>query len=70
MIDSQKELERLKKKKEQLLETVHKLKQNMSATDYSTKVPIEVQKTNQEKLLNNQGELEQLAEAMELLLKM
>ena len=70
MIDPQKELERLKKKEEQLTEVVLKLKQSISAADYNTKVPEEVQKTNQEKLLNNEGELEQLAEAMETLLKM
>ncbi|XP_033219873.1 valine--tRNA ligase isoform X2 [Belonocnema kinseyi] len=70
LIDPQKELERLKKKEEQLAEVVQKLKQSMSAADYNTKVPEEVQKTNQDKLLNNEGELEQLTEAMETLLKM
>lgn len=70
LIDPQKELERLKKKEEQLKEVVQRLQQSMSAADYSTKVPVEVQKTNEEKLFNNKGELDQLIEAMETLLKM
>lgn len=70
LIDPQKELERLKKKEEQLKEAVQRLEQSMSATDYSTKVPEEVQKMNDEKLFNNKGELSQLCEAMETLLKM
>ncbi|XP_051153202.1 valine--tRNA ligase isoform X1 [Leptopilina boulardi] len=70
LIDPQKELERLKKKEEQLKEAVQRLEQSMSAADYSTKVPDEVQKINDEKLFNNKGELDQLTEAMETLLKM
>lgn len=67
LIDPQKELEKLGKKEELLTGTIQKLKQAMVASDYETKVPAEVQKLNQEKLVNNEGELERLAEAMQTL---
>lgn len=39
----------------------------MAINDYSTKVPVDVQKQNTEKLMNSEGELERLAEAKEAL---
>lgn len=47
--------------------TIQKLKQAIAASDYQTKVPIEVQKNNSDKLVNSEGELERLAEAMQAL---
>lgn len=67
LIDPQKELTKLEKKKEALSQTITKLQQAMAADDYSTKVPAEVQKTNSEKLAQSQGEIDRLQAAMETL---
>ncbi|XP_041978803.1 valine--tRNA ligase isoform X2 [Aricia agestis] len=67
LIDPQKEITKLEKKKETLSQTISKLQQAMAADDYSTKVPAEVQKANSEKLTQSQGELERLNAAMESL---
>lgn len=67
LIDPQIESAKLGKKKELLTSTILKLKQAISANDYTTKVPVDVQKANSEKLENSEGELERLAEAMEAL---
>lgn len=47
--------------------TIKKLKQAMSSADYNVKVPAEVQETDKEKLLNSEGEMQRLIEAMEAL---
>ncbi|XP_044001066.1 valine--tRNA ligase isoform X2 [Aphidius gifuensis] len=67
LIDPQIESAKLGKKKELLTSTILKLKQAISASDYTTKVPVDVQTANSEKLENSEGELERLAEAMEAL---
>ncbi|XP_068633756.1 valine--tRNA ligase isoform X2 [Battus philenor] len=67
LIDPQKEISKLEKKKETLSQTINKLQQAMAAEDYSVKVPAEVQKANTEKLSQSQGELERLNTAMETL---
>ena len=67
LIDPIKELEKLKKKEEQLSSTIQKLKQAMSSADYNVKVPAEVQVTDKEKLVTSEGEMERLIEAMESL---
>ncbi|XP_058803896.1 valine--tRNA ligase isoform X3 [Phymastichus coffea] len=67
IIDPVKELEKLKKKEDQLKGTIQKLKQAMSSTDYSVKVPAEVQEMDKEKVLSNEGEMQRLVEAMEAL---
>ncbi|XP_063891954.1 valine--tRNA ligase isoform X1 [Helicoverpa armigera] len=67
LIDPQKEIAKLEKKKESLSQTIAKLQQAMAAEDYTTKVPAEVQKTNSEKLAQSQGEIERLQAAMETL---
>ncbi|XP_015600772.1 valine--tRNA ligase isoform X1 [Cephus cinctus] len=67
LVDPEKELEKLEKKNEYLVGTINKLKQAMVASDYSIKVPADVQASNQEKLVNSEGELERLCEAMEAL---
>ncbi|KAK0180207.1 hypothetical protein PV327_005873 [Microctonus hyperodae] len=67
LIDPVKELEKLGKKEEQLSATIQRLKQSMAASDYSTKVPTEVQTSNTEKLFNTEGELESLTQAISAL---
>ncbi|XP_016841335.1 valine--tRNA ligase isoform X2 [Nasonia vitripennis] len=67
LIDPVKELEKLKKKEEQLAATIKKLQQAMSSADYSIKVPAEVQEADKTKLLTSEGEVQRLVEAMESL---
>ncbi|XP_026327142.1 valine--tRNA ligase isoform X2 [Hyposmocoma kahamanoa] len=67
LIDPQKEIAKLDKKKESLTQTINKLQQAMAAEDYTTKVPDEVQKTNTEKLTQSLGEMERLLKAVETL---
>ncbi|XP_075977591.1 valyl-tRNA synthetase isoform X1 [Anticarsia gemmatalis] len=67
LIDPQKEITKLEKKKETLSQTISKLQQAMAADDYTTKVPAEVQKANSEKLTQSQGEIDRLQAAMETL---
>ncbi|XP_023954262.2 valine--tRNA ligase isoform X2 [Bicyclus anynana] len=67
LIDPQKEITKLEKKKESLSQTISKLQQAISADDYTTKVPLEVQKLNSEKLTQSQGEMERLQAAVETL---
>lgn len=66
-MEPEKELAKLEKKKEVLKGSINKLKQAMSAADYATKVPADVQVANTEKLASSEGELERLIEAMEAL---
>ncbi|XP_046965705.1 valine--tRNA ligase [Vanessa cardui] len=67
LIDPVKEITKLEKKKDTLTQTIHKLQQAISADDYITKVPPEVQKSNTEKLTQSQGEIERLQAAIETL---
>lgn len=67
MIDAKIELEKLRKKKEQLDEIVQKLNQELSMPDYDVKVPLSVQESNQEKLSRSQGELIRIIDAMAIL---
>ncbi|CAG4959183.1 unnamed protein product [Parnassius apollo] len=67
LIDPQKEIAKIEKKKEALSQTINKLQQAMAAEDYTVKVPTEVQKSNTEKLSQSQGELERLNKAVETL---
>ncbi|XP_059052119.1 valine--tRNA ligase isoform X1 [Achroia grisella] len=67
LIDPQKEITKLEKKKETLFQTINKLQQAIAAEDYTTKVPIEVQKNNTEKLSQSQGEIQRLEKAIETL---
>lgn len=64
MIDPKKELEKLQKKEGQLIEIIRKLKQDLAVPDYDVKVPLDVQKNNQEKLANNEGELQRISDAV------
>ncbi|XP_048478655.1 valine--tRNA ligase isoform X1 [Plutella xylostella] len=67
LIDPQKEITKLEKKKDLLTQTITKLNQAMAADDYTTKVPADVQKNNSEKLTQSQGEIEKLEAAIERL---
>lgn len=64
MIDPKKELEKLQKRKGQLIEIIQKLKQDLAVPDYDVKVPLDVQKNNKEKLMNNEGELQRIIDAV------
>ncbi|XP_034193074.1 valyl-tRNA synthetase [Osmia lignaria lignaria] len=64
LIDPKKELEKLCKKKEQLLDIIHKTKQAMEVPDYNVKVPLDVQNSNKEKLINSEGELKRITDAI------
>lgn len=67
MIDTTKEVEKLKKKSDLLTQTVEKLQKSMSVADYDTKVPDDVKTANKEKLKQSQDELDRLAEAIGVL---
>ncbi|XP_063624402.1 valine--tRNA ligase isoform X1 [Cydia splendana] len=67
LIDPQKEISKLEKKKDTLSQTITKLCQAMAAEDYATKVPADVQKGNSEKLAQSQGEIARLQAAIETL---
>ncbi|KAH0548688.1 valine--tRNA ligase isoform X2 [Cotesia glomerata] len=60
IVDTTQEAKKQKKKEEQLKAIIEKLESAMSADDYSTKVPAEVQKQNSEKLATSKAELKQL----------
>nr|XP_003700613.1 PREDICTED: valine--tRNA ligase isoform X1 [Megachile rotundata] len=64
LIDPKKELEKLCKKEEQLLDIINKTKQAMEVPDYNIKVPLDVQNSNKEKLLNSEGELQRITDAI------
>uniref|UniRef100_A0A0A9XL90 Valine--tRNA ligase n=2 Tax=Lygus hesperus TaxID=30085 RepID=A0A0A9XL90_LYGHE len=70
MIDPLKEIQKLEKKKEFLVQSISKLETAMSSKDYEAKVPEEIRFVNQEKLVQNKGELDKLAEALEVLAKL
>ncbi|XP_076244196.1 valyl-tRNA synthetase [Calliopsis andreniformis] len=64
LIDPKKELEKLGKKEEQLIEMIQNTKKAMEVPDYNTKVPLDVQTSNKEKLINNEGELQRISDAI------
>lgn len=64
LIDPEKEIVKLQKKKEFLDKTVESLNKQMLAADYSTKVPTEVQEANKEKLEQSESEIKRIIEAM------
>nr|CAD7263237.1 unnamed protein product [Timema shepardi] len=64
LIEPEKELSKLNKKRETLEQQVTKLNQVMSASDYEVKVPVEVRQTNSEKLIASEGELSRLQAAV------
>ncbi|XP_047503607.1 valine--tRNA ligase isoform X1 [Pieris napi] len=67
LVDAEKEIVKLEKKKEALEQSLKKLKQSMAVDDYETKVPLDVQKTNSEKLTTTEGEMLRLETAIQTL---
>ena len=67
LIDPKKELEKLNKKEEQLIDIIHKTKQAMEVPEYNVKVPLDIQNSNKEKLRNNEGELQRVIDALSVL---
>lgn len=67
LIEVDKELGKMQKKKEQLEVTIVKLDQSMEAVDYAVKVPIEIQESNTEKLSQAKSEIERIDSAMKTL---
>lgn len=67
LIDPKKELEKLSKKEEQLIDIIHKTKQAMEVPEYNVKVPLDIQNSNKEKLRNNEGELQRVIDALSVL---
>ncbi|KAJ6627764.1 Valine--tRNA ligase [Pseudolycoriella hygida] len=64
LIEIDKELAKMQKKKEQLEGTILKLDQSMAAADYTVKVPIDIQESNTEKLSQAKCEIERINSAM------
>lgn len=64
VIDVKKEAERLQTKKEKLVGPLSKLKELMQAADYADKVPSEVRDANSEKLVQLEGELAKVIDAI------
>lgn len=67
LIDPAKEIQKIEKKIEFLINTKTKLDQAMAIPEYTTKVPEDVQKTNTDKLTQTITELERLQVAMQAL---
>ncbi|KAH8325147.1 hypothetical protein KR074_003395 [Drosophila pseudoananassae] len=67
LVEADKEIAKLQKKRDQLVQTVGKLTQASQAADYATKVPAEVQAANETKLTESQAEIERIAAAIETL---
>lgn len=67
LIEADKEIAKLAKKKDILVQTVMKLNQSMQMADYASKVPIDVQTSNSEKLTQSEAEIQRIVDAMETL---
>jgi len=67
LVEADKEIAKLQKKSDQLVQTVGKLTQAIQAADYATKVPAEVQEANETKLCESRAEIERIAAAIETL---
>lgn len=67
LIEVDKELQKLEKKRSQLDQTVIRLNQAMQANDYAAKVPVDVQKANIDKLQASESEVNRIVAAMEAL---
>ncbi|KAK9500425.1 hypothetical protein O3M35_001693 [Rhynocoris fuscipes] len=66
LIDLDKEMEKLKKKKENIIQVINKLETLMTSDDYK-KVPEDVKALNSEKLNQNKIELEKVEDAFKIL---
>lgn len=67
IIEADKEIAKLDKKREGLEQTINKLKQKMSLEDYSKKVPENIQQENSENLSQSEIEVERIKTAMDAL---
>ncbi|SPP72882.1 blast:Valine--tRNA ligase [Drosophila guanche] len=67
LVEADKEIAKLQKKGDQLVQTVGKLTQAMQASDYASKVPAEVQTANETKLTESRAEIERITAAIETL---
>lgn len=67
VVDPAKEIERMTQKEEKLQSQLSKLKAAMAASDYTTKVPLEVQTANLEKVRQTEGELTRIVESISTL---
>lgn len=70
LIEPSKEITKLQKKIDFLQGTQKKLNQMINAADYSSKVPVEVQQSNAEKLAQTLIEIERIESAIAALQKM
>lgn len=67
LIDPQKEVAKLQKKKETLESSVANLNKLIASADYSTKVPADVQASNKEKLEQSESEISRIITALDQL---
>lgn len=67
LIKADKELEKLEKKRTQLNQTIDRINQAINASDYTTKVPAEVQQSNKDKLTESEAEITRINAAIESL---
>ncbi|GAB6021894.1 Valine--tRNA ligase [Chamberlinius hualienensis] len=67
IIDPAKEIVKLEQKQERLSGQLGKLKTSMQLADYETKVPEEVKKSNQDKAIQLEGEMNKVIEAIQSL---
>lgn len=67
IIEADKEIGKLEKKREQLQQTIVKLQQKMSVADYEKKVPQSIQEDNTETLKQSEVEVDRIGQAIEAL---
>lgn len=67
VIEVDKEIAKLEKKREQLQQTIATLKKKMSIEDYEKKLPLNVQQDNTENLKQSEIEVERIGTAIEAL---
>lgn len=67
IIEADKEIGKLEKKREQLQQTIIKLQQKMSVADYEKKVPQSIQEDNTETLKQSEVEVDRIGQAIEAL---
>ena len=67
IIDPGKEIEKLNKKQDAMKSQLQKLQKSMEIKDYTSKVPVDVQAANSEKLAQMETEINRLTEAMSCL---
>ena len=67
IIDPGKEIEKLNKKQDSMKSQLQKLQKSMEIKDYASKVPVDVQAANSEKLAQMETEINRLTEAMSFL---